>query len=177
MAACLEDCVLVTLFAGSLLLSLLGEVHAAGRLRRAPMGCRPGAGFCICWLHVPGACGEGDHDSQRTGQHAGVPSPPLTCLQSCHHSSDSSVCGCPGDAVLLGDCPARWHRVPAACAPRSPVSACQVVGGRTIAVDWAVSKTQYQSASAADAPGERTAPCTLVCASRRQVVHQMLGCP
>lgn len=29
----------------------------------------------------------------------------------------------------------------------------QVVGGRTIAVDWAVSKAQFQSASAADAPG------------------------
>ena len=30
----------------------------------------------------------------------------------------------------------------------------QVVGGRTIAVDWAVSKAQFQSASAADKPGE-----------------------
>ena len=29
----------------------------------------------------------------------------------------------------------------------------QVVGGRTIAVDWAVSKAQFQSASAADTPG------------------------
>ena len=37
---------------------------------------------------------------------------------------------------------------------RSSLPACQVVGGRTIAVDWAVSKAQYKSASAADAPGE-----------------------
>lgn len=39
----------------------------------------------------------------------------------------------------------------------SSLPACQVVGGRTIAVDWAVSKAQYKSASATDAPGERTA--------------------
>ena len=29
----------------------------------------------------------------------------------------------------------------------------QTVGGRTIAVDWAVSKAQFQSASAAETPG------------------------
>ncbi|CAL5229018.1 g12263 [Coccomyxa viridis] len=34
----------------------------------------------------------------------------------------------------------------------------QVVGGRTIAVDWAVSKAQFQSASAADKPGEPKQP-------------------
>lgn len=34
----------------------------------------------------------------------------------------------------------------------------QAVGGRTIAVDWAVSKADYKSASAADASGDFSAP-------------------
>ena len=91
--------------------------------------------------------------------HARAPSKPLTCLQSCLQSCNAFICACSGNGILLwrasrlvaqSDCCAMLR----SC---SLLSACQVVGGRTIAVDWAVSKTQYKSASAADSPGERTA--------------------
>ena len=68
------------------------------------MECRPGARVCICWIHVPGACREGDHGSQWTGQHARAPSNPLILQQICLQSSHTSICGCSGDGVLLGGC-------------------------------------------------------------------------
>lgn len=126
LAGCLEDSVLATLFTGSLALPFHTElVHAAVGLRRALVDCRPGARICIRWLHVPGACGEGDHSSQWTGQHARAPSKPPTCLHSCLSLSHIFTYGDSSKGVLLLSRrlpearPVWWHRAPAVlcCAP------------------------------------------------------------